>query len=99
MDMESTSPGSRRKEAAVTFAILLGLTVLEVVVSQIGGHHRAVLAALIGLACVQGAVQLLYFMHLRRESRMLRLYVMLPLLFPVVYALALIGDGVWRRMG
>ncbi len=97
MDMENAQPAVR-KQAAVTFAVLIGLTALEVAVSQVGGHHRAVVAALIGLAAVQAAVQLLYFMHLRWETKVLRLYVMLPLSFPVLYALVLIADGVWRRL-
>jgi caa(3)-type oxidase subunit IV len=97
MDMENAQPAAR-KQAAVTFAVLIGLTALEVAVSQVGGHHRAVVAALIGLAAVQAAVQLLYFMHLRWETKVLRLYVMLPLSFPVLYALVLIADGVWRRL-
>ncbi len=97
MDMENAQPAPPRRQAAITFAVLLGLTALEVAVSQVGGHHQAVLIALVSLAAVQGIVQLLYFMHLRWETRMLRLYVMLPLAFPVLYALVLIADGVWRR--
>jgi caa(3)-type oxidase subunit IV len=99
--MENAQPAAApatRKQAAVTFVILLALTALEVAVSQLGGHHRAVVAALIGLAAVQAAVQLLYFMHLRWETKVLRLYVMLPLSFPVIYALVLIADGIWRRL-
>jgi caa(3)-type oxidase subunit IV len=92
----TTSTG--RKQAATTFVILIALTGLEIAVSQLGGHHRAVVAALVGLAAVQGAVQLLYFMHLRWETKALRLYVMLPLSFPVLYALVLIADGIWRRL-
>lgn len=95
--MENAQMASQRRQAVITFALLLGLTALEVAVSQIGGHHRAVLVALVGLAAVQGVVQLLYFMHLRWETKMLRLYVMLPLAFPVLYALVLIADGIWRR--
>ena len=97
MNMENAQP-ALRKRAARTFAVLLSLTILEVAVSQVPGHHRAIVAALIGLASVQAAVQLLYFMHLRWETKMLRLYVMLPLSFPVLYALVLIADGVWRRL-
>jgi hypothetical protein len=37
-------------------------------------------------------------MHLRWETKVLRLYVLLPLSFPVLYALVLIADGVWRRL-
>lgn len=95
--MEETAAISQRKRSAITFAVLLALTALEVAVSQIGGHRRAVVAALIALAFAQGMVQIVYFMHLRWESRALRLYVLLPLAFPVVYALVLIADGIWRR--
>jgi caa(3)-type oxidase subunit IV len=96
--MENAQTVPVRKQAAITFAVLVALTALELAVSQLGGHPRSVLVALIGLATVQGLVQLLYFMHLKWESRMLRLYVMLPLAFPVVYALVLTADGIWRRL-
>ena len=97
-DMENAHAAPPRSQALVTFAVLLGLTALEVAVSQVGGHHRAVVVALIGLATTQGMVQLLYFMHLRWETRMLRLYIMLPLSLPVLYAVVLIADGIWRRL-
>lgn len=96
-NLDNAHAAPARSPALVTFAVLLGLTALEVAVSQVGGHHREVVAALIGLASVQGLVQLLYFMHLRWETKMLRLYIMLPLSLPVVYALVLIADGIWRR--
>ena len=97
-EMESAHPAPQRRQALVTFAVLLGLTALEVAVSQVGGHHREVVAALIGLATVQGLVQVLYFMHLRWETKMLRLYILLPLSLPVIYAVVLIADGIWRRL-
>lgn len=96
--MEEAARVSQRKRSAITFLVLLALTILEVAVSQIAGHHRAVVTALVGLAIVQGIVQIIYFMHLRWESRALRLYVLVPLAFPVVYALVLIADGIWRRL-
>lgn len=99
MELQTIQAGTPRRQAALTFAVLLALTALEVAVSQLGGHHRAVLIALLGLVAVQAAVQLLYFMHLRWETRVLRLYVMLPLAFPVLYAVVLIADGIWRRLG
>jgi caa(3)-type oxidase subunit IV len=80
------------------FAIQLALTALEIGVAMVKGHPHRVTAALIALMLVNAAFVALNFMHLRWESRGLRLTVVVPLAMPVVYALALVSEGIWRSL-
>jgi len=90
---------TRRGEPAVVFAGLVVLTALEIGVVRLPGiGHRATVAALVGLAAAKAALIGLSFMHLRHETRFLRGTVFLPLLAPVVYALALMADAAWRMV-
>ena len=90
---------SRARQYLAIFAVLSVLTVLEVAVAYVHGHKHAVMAALFGLAVVKAACVALFFMHLKWETRILRGIVVVPLLFPVLYALVLITEAAWRRLG
>ncbi len=100
-DSPDAHPASRTGRAgyAAVFAGLVALTALEVgVVRAPGIGHTATVVALVGLAGVKAALIGLVFMHLRYETRILRGTVLLPLLAPVVYALALMADAAWRML-
>lgn len=85
------------KEYLVIFGVLFFLTVLEVVVAQIPGIAKNLMAlALIGMALTKAAFVGLYFMHLKNETRVLKLTVALPLAAPTLYALVLISEAAWR---
>jgi len=78
------------------FVVQLALTALEIGVATIKNHPHRVTAALIALMLVNAAFVALNFMHLRWESRTLRTIVTGSLGLPVLYALVLITEGVWR---
>ena len=85
------------KEYMVIFAVLTALTVLEVVIAQIPGISRKLLAvALVGLAVTKAGIVGLYYMHLKSETRVLKLTVALPLAAPTIYALVLMAEAAWR---
>jgi len=87
------------REAAVIFVALVVLTGLELGVSRAPGVGRGpVVAALVGLAVTKASLIALFFMHLRYETRILRLTVFGPLAAPAVYALALMADAAWRLL-
>jgi caa(3)-type oxidase subunit IV len=88
----------RRKQYLIIFLVLFLLTVLEVGVAYVQGHRNAVVAALFALALVKAACVALFFMHLKWETRVLRGIVVIPLALPVLYALVLITEAVWRRL-
>ena len=39
-----------------------------------------------------------FFMHLKRETRVLRFTVLGPLALPAIYALVLMADAAWRLL-
>jgi caa(3)-type oxidase subunit IV len=86
-----------RKEYWKIFVVLFVLTVLEVGVAQIPGIAKSLLyIALIGLAVTKAACVGLFYMHLKHETKYLKLTVALPFAAPTVYALVLIVEGAWR---
>ncbi len=85
------------KEYLIIFAVLTVLTVLEVVLAQIPGISKKLLAvALVGLALTKAGIVGLYYMHLKSETRVLKLTVALPLAAPTIYALVLMTEAAWR---
>lgn len=86
-----------RKEYMVIFLVLFVLTVIEVAVAQIPGISKGLLTlALVGLAVTKAAFVGLFYMHLKHETKILKLSVAIPMAMPAVYALVLIADAAWR---
>lgn len=86
-----------RKEYMYVFLALAVLTAIEVAVAQVPGLSKTLLGiALVGLAVTKAAIVGLYYMHLKHETRVLRLTVAIPMATPAVYALVLITEGAWR---
>jgi len=96
--MAEAAPVSHRRQYFAIFFALFVLTVLEVGVAYIPRHKHEVVATLFALALVKAACVALFFMHLKWETRVLRALVVIPLSLPVVYALVLITEAIWRRL-
>jgi cytochrome c oxidase subunit 4 len=80
------------------FGVLTLLTVAEIVVVYVPGVARGLLIlALALLAVAKAALVLLYFMHLRHETRGLRLTVLVPFALPALFAAVLMAEAVWRH--
>jgi caa(3)-type oxidase subunit IV len=79
------------------FLTLVALTGAELGLVYVPGvGHGALVAGLVLMAVAKAGVVLLVFMHLSGETRALKLTVLLPFLLPAGYALALVGDAIWR---
>ncbi|HEX9288496.1 MAG TPA: cytochrome C oxidase subunit IV family protein [Anaeromyxobacteraceae bacterium] len=90
---------TNRREYLFVFLALAALTALELTVIRFPGIGRSsTIAALVVLAISKATLIGLFFMHLRYETRILKLTVLIPLLAPAGYALALIADATWRLM-
>jgi cytochrome c oxidase subunit IV len=88
-----------RREYWVVFLALAVLTAIEVGVVYLPGIGKpAMVTALIGLAVSKAALVGLFFMHLKHETRILKLTVLIPMATPAVYALVLIADAAWRLL-
>lgn len=86
------------KEYLVIFVVLAVLTLLEVVLAQIGISKTLLGIALVGLAVTKAAIVGLYYMHLKSETRVLKLTVALPLAAPTLYAVVLMAEAAWRHI-
>lgn len=87
-----------RKEYWVIFAALLVLTLLEVGIAQpeLGISKTLMRLGLVGMALAKAALVALFYMHLKHETRVLRLTVAIPLATPALYAVVLISEAAWR---
>ncbi len=86
-----------RKEYWVIFGALTVLTGLEVGVVYVPNLMKSLMvSALILLALAKAALVALFYMHLKHETRILKLTVAIPLAMPAVYAAVLILEGAWR---
>lgn len=86
-----------RRQYVVVFVALGVLTLLELGVLRMPGIGRgAAVVALIGLAIAKAALIGFFFMHLKDETRILKLTVFGPLAAPALYALVLMADAAWR---
>ena len=88
-----------RKQYWVIFVYLLVLTVLEVGVVYIPGIAKPLMViALLLLAITKAALVGLFYMHLKHETKVLKLTVLLPFAAPALYAFALIAEAAWRSI-
>ena len=86
-----------RKEYWVIFAALLILTVLEVGVAQIPGISKPLMrVSLVAMALAKAGLVAMFYMHLKHETKVLRLTVAIPLATPMLYAVILISEAAWR---
>jgi cytochrome c oxidase subunit IV len=89
-----TNEGSGRLVSALV--ALLVITALEVGVVNLPFERAARITALVGLAMTKALVLLTAFMRIGRESRILRLAVLVPLVLAPGFAVALMLDAVFR---
>jgi cytochrome c oxidase subunit 4 len=90
---------AHRGQYVVVFVVLGVLTLVELAVARTPGIARgAVIVALVTLAVAKAALIALFYMHLRFETRILRLTVLGPLLAPAAYGLILITETAWRAV-
>jgi len=87
-----------RKEYWTIFVVLFVLTVLEVGIVYLGVPKTPLFIALSGLAVVKVTCVGLFFMHLKYETRIMKMTVAIPMSIPAFYALILIAEGAWRRL-
>jgi cytochrome c oxidase subunit IV len=92
------SPPARQRVGGLvaTLAALLVLTALEVIIVGLPVDRAARITALVGLGMTKGLLLLAVFMRIGRESRILRLGVLVPLILAPGFAVALMLDAAFR---
>jgi hypothetical protein len=104
------NPGDRHTSSGSTFFTFVGLLVVLALMIAVGmmrvegsalyDPEMSLQTQLLGeiLLGVGAAVLVVFFfMNLRFESRFMKLFLLLPLAFPVVYSIILISEAIWRR--
>jgi caa(3)-type oxidase subunit IV len=75
------------------FAVLGVLTLVELGLASTSGIARpAQVVAFVAIALAKAGLIALFYMHLRFETRVLRLTVLAPLLAPAAYGIILIAE-------
>jgi caa(3)-type oxidase subunit IV len=88
-----------RKEAMKIFLLLFVLTVLEVGVVYIPGISAGMLITLlVVMAFAKAGIVGMYYMHLKYDTEMLQLTVMIPMMIPALYALVLVVEAASRMV-
>jgi caa(3)-type oxidase subunit IV len=87
------------REVLTVFGGLLVMLAVEVALVKMPGIAKGSLTlALLSLAAAKAVLIGFFYMHLKNETRVLRLTVLGPLAFPALYALALMADAAWRLL-
>ena len=79
--------------------VLIGLTVmtaLELALPMIQGMRNFVIFGLVVLALAKAGCVLLWYMHLIDETKGLKASVLYPFVFPLLYAVVLIAEAIFR---
>ena len=89
-----------RREYWVIFVALFVLTVLEVGVVYLKPYIGTVSVgiALCSMAVSKATLVGLFYMHLKHETKILKLTVAIPMAIPAFYAFVLIAEGAWRYL-
>ena len=88
-----------RKPYFQVFLALVVLTAAELGVVYVPGISQGLLiSALVLMALAKAGLVLMFYMHMSHESRGLKLTVLLPFVFPALYAFVLIGEAAWRHL-
>jgi caa(3)-type oxidase subunit IV len=88
--------GHSKKEYFIIFIVLTVLTGVEVGLKYTPISRGVLIGALIALALAKATCVALFYMHLKSETRSLKLIVGLPMLFPALYAVVLIIESIAR---
>jgi caa(3)-type oxidase subunit IV len=90
---------AHRTQYVVVFLLLGVLTLVELGVFRTSGIARAaVVVSFAAIAVAKAALIALFYMHLRFETRILRLTVLAPLLAPAAYGVILIAEAGTRHL-
>ena len=87
-----------KKEYFVIFIVLTVLTGIEVGLSYSGIGRGMLIAGLIALAIAKATLVAMFYMHLKSETRSLKLVIGIPMLFPALYAVVLIVEAIARAV-
>jgi cytochrome c oxidase subunit 4 len=87
-----------KKEYFIIFILLTVLTGIEVGITYMGLGRGLQIAGLILLALAKATLVAMFYMHLKSETRSLKLVIGIPMLFPALYAVVLVVEAIARAV-
>ena len=90
--------GATVSEIIKIFVVLIVLTGLELGVVYLPISKKLIVTGLVSLALSKAYTVAMYYMHLKGETRVMKIVVYLPMVFPALYAVALMLEGVYRHL-
>ena len=90
------APPQRTSRLVLALLALLALTALELVVVGLPVDRTARITALCGLAMTEALLVLVAFLRLGRQSRLVRLAILVPLVLGPGFGVALMLDAAFR---
>ncbi|MEP7293801.1 MAG: cytochrome C oxidase subunit IV family protein, partial [Chloroflexota bacterium] len=75
----------------VVYGILAAITIVEVLITQIFPHGIGLTLALLGMSISKMVLVVLFYMHLREDSRMFAIALILPLFIAMVASIFLLA--------
>ncbi|GAC1352161.1 MAG: hypothetical protein NVS3B20_04460 [Polyangiales bacterium] len=87
-----------RKEIFQVFVVLVVLTAIELGVVYMPIPKKLIVTALIGLALAKAYTVAMYYMHLKAETKIMKLLVYVPLVAPPFYAIVLMLEAAFRLL-
>ena len=91
--------GATKGEIFKVFVVLVVLTGLELGVVKLPVGRTPMVIALVGLALAKAYTVAMYYMHLKGETKIMKVMVYVPLAFPAMYAVVLMLEAIARLFG
>lgn len=85
-----------KKYIWMVLVALTVMTALELALPMIQGMRGFVIFGLVALALTKAGCVMLWYMHLLDETKTLRSAVIYPFVFPLLYAVVLISEALYR---
>lgn len=92
---ESHQHPSHTKEYIIVFFVLTALTVLELFIPGLKTQYSYKVVGLVGLAVGKALIVAYFYMHLKEETRWMKLIAAVPIT-AVLYAVGLILESMYR---
>jgi cytochrome c oxidase subunit 4 len=88
-----SAEGKKKPRYMLVFGALAALTAIEVAVAFMGFDRQATVLLLIGLAIYKALLVAMYFMHLKWETRSLKILAAAPLIPAAIMVLVILMEN------
>ena len=91
--------GATKGEIFKVAIVLTVMTLIELGVVKVPIAKGLMISALIGLALAKAYTVAMYYMHLKGETKIMKIMIYFPMFFPALYAVILMLEAIARLLG